>query len=148
MRLARTLCLALISAFSFMQTYCQNLPGQNSTIELKLRSQQETAPGAGRFHRLTRTENWDLKQTAVIVCDVWDSHHCVNAVRRVVEVAPRINRFVGELRERGVTVIHAPSGCMDFYRDHPARHHALKIPKASSIPADIGQWCDQIVRRH
>ncbi len=144
MRPARTLCLALISAFSFIQTHCQNSRGQNSTIELKLRSQQETAPGAGRFHRSTRTENWDLKQTAVIVCDVWDSHHCVNAVRRVVEVAPRIDRFVAALRERGVTVIHAPSGCMDFYHDHPARQHAIKVPKSSSIPSDIGQWCDQI----
>ena len=26
-------------------------------------------------------------ETAVIVCDVWDAHHCLNAVRRVKEMA-------------------------------------------------------------
>src|SRR5207244_9127751 len=25
-------------------------------------------------------EEWQMKQSAVIVCDVWDAHHCLNAV--------------------------------------------------------------------
>src|SRR5688500_19704306 len=29
-------------------------------------------------------ESWDPKKTAIIVCDVWDSHHCLNAVRREI----------------------------------------------------------------
>src|SRR5262245_9815260 len=39
----------------------------------------------GTFQVKELEEKWDPKQTAIIVCDVWDSHHCVNAVRRVME---------------------------------------------------------------
>ena len=27
-------------------------------------------------------ETWEPKKTAIIVCDMWDAHHCLNAVRR------------------------------------------------------------------
>ena len=33
-------------------------------------------------------DSWNPKQTAIIVCDMWDAHHCLNAVRRVEEMAP------------------------------------------------------------
>src|SRR4051794_20071795 len=75
------------------------------------------------------TETWDPKQTAVIVCDVWDAHHCLNAVRRVEEMAPRMNQFIGEARRRGALVIHAPSGCMEPYKSHPGRKRAQDAPK-------------------
>lgn len=117
---------------------------QTEAVGLHLRHQTETGPGSGRFHQTIRTEKWKAEQTAVIVCDVWDSHHCVNAVRRVNELAPRIDRFVAALRERGALVVHAPSGCMDAYSSHPARKRAETMPKAKSIPSDIGRWCDQI----
>ena len=113
-------------------------------IELQLRYQQPTSSGSNRFHQLTRKEQWDPQHTAVIVCDMWDSHHCVNAVRRVSEIAPRMNTFVRELRHRGATVIHAPSGCMDAYADHPSRQRALAIPPAKSFPNEIANWCDRI----
>ena len=30
-----------------------------------------------------RTEQWDPAETALIVCDMWNLHHCLNATRRV-----------------------------------------------------------------
>lgn len=90
-------------------------------LELTLRYQTETGEGTGRYHQLTRKETWQPEKTALIVCDVWDLHHCLNAVRRVEEFAPRLNRVVEEARKRGVTIIHAPSDCMEAYADHPAR---------------------------
>ena len=114
------------------------------TLDLQLRYQQPTSPGANRFHQLTRDEKWEPNQTAVIICDMWDSHHCVNAVRRVAELAPRMNRFVTELRHLGVTVIHAPSGCVDAYKDHPSRLRALSVPQSKSFPPEIANWCDRI----
>ncbi len=113
-------------------------------LELQLRFQRPTSDGANRFHQLTRDEKWDPQSTAVIICDMWDSHHCVNAVRRVAELAPRMNRFVTELRHRGVVVIHAPSGCVDAYKDHPSRLRTLKIPQSKSFPSEIANWCDRI----
>ncbi len=117
---------------------------ENKPLALDLRFQQETSEGTQRFHRITRTEQWAPQATAVIVCDLWDSHHCVNAVRRVAELAPRIDRFVSNLRSQGVTVIHAPSECMDAYEDHPARARAMQIPKSKSLPKEIARWCDRI----
>ncbi len=113
-------------------------------LELQLRYQQSTSPGSHRFHQLTRAEQWEARATAVIVCDMWDSHHCVNAVRRVAELAPRMNLFVRELRDRGATVIHAPSSCMEAYKEHPARVRAQSVPLSKTLPNEIANWCDRI----
>ncbi|MCA9137213.1 MAG: isochorismatase family protein [Planctomycetales bacterium] len=113
-------------------------------LDFELRYQQPTAPESDRYHQLTRNERWDATETAVIVCDMWDSHHCVNAVRRVTELAPRINQFCDALRDQGVTIIHAPSSCMKAYENHPARARAQAIPLAGFLPDQIESWCDQI----
>ena len=86
----------------------------------------------------------NAKKTALIVCDMWDLHHCLNAVRRGEELAPRMDRVLRAARGRGVLVIHAPSGCMDAYKDHPARARARSTPRSRNLPAGIGQWCRQI----
>jgi nicotinamidase-related amidase/type 1 glutamine amidotransferase len=116
----------------------------SGALSLKLRKRVETKPGSGRFHTIVRPAKWDAKKTAIIVCDVWDSHHCLNAVRRVTEMAPRMNQLLSEARNRGVLIIHAPSGCMDTYKDHPARQNALRAPHATNVPKDIGSWCNRI----
>jgi nicotinamidase-related amidase/type 1 glutamine amidotransferase len=89
-------------------------------------------------------ETWQPGQTAIIVCDMWDSHHCLNAVRRAVEMAPRMNEVLKNARDRGVLIVHAPSSCMEAYQDHPARKLAQSAPKAANLPTDIGQWCRHI----
>src|SRR5262249_26300456 len=60
-------------------------------------------------------------QMAIIVCDMWDSHHCLNAVRRVEELVPVMNGVLEKARGQGMLIIHAPSSCMEPYKDHPAR---------------------------
>ncbi|MDA1229181.1 MAG: ThuA domain-containing protein [Planctomycetota bacterium] len=109
-----------------------------------LRFRAETKAESGRFHTLSRQENWDPSKTAVIICDVWDSHHSINAVRRVEEMAPRIDQFVKRARESGATIIHAPSECMESYVDHPARKRAVALPTSDNVPANMQQWCKQI----
>ncbi|HYT91542.1 MAG TPA: ThuA domain-containing protein, partial [Gemmataceae bacterium] len=75
---------------------------------------------------------------------MWDSHHSLNAVRRVVEIAPRMNQVLEKARGLGMLIIHAPSSCMEPYKDHPARRRAEAAPKAANLPKDIGQWCYKI----
>jgi nicotinamidase-related amidase len=113
------------------------------TLSLKLRSRVETKPGSGTFH-VFRPGEWDPKKTAIIVCDMWDLHHCLNATRRVREMAPRMNSLLTVARKRGVLIVHAPSSCMETYKDHPARRRALKTPRAKNLPKDIGKWCHRI----
>src|SRR5439155_13915785 len=87
---------------------------------------------------------WAPKKVAVIVVDMWDTHHCYNAVQRVEEMAPRMNEVLEKCRAMGMTIIHAPSSCMDAYKDHPGRKRAMDAPKAANLPKDIGVWCNMI----
>ena len=115
--------------------------------DLKLRLQKvERGPDGGitKSERVTREEIWPASKTAIIVCDVWDYHHCLNAVRRLNEFGPRLNEVLTEARRRGATIIHAPSDCMETYAAHPARHRALAAPVADNLPSDIRHWCSQI----
>lgn len=113
-------------------------------IELSLRSSQELGDSDGRYHKVIRHEVWEPAETVVIVCDMWDSHHCLNAARRVNEMAPQMNEVLVSLRKAGATIIHAPSSCTEPYENHPARVRAQKIPRAGRLPQDIGKWCYQI----
>ena len=118
--------------------------GAGHALNLTLRSRVE-APGLGGACRVVeKTESWDPRRTAIIVCDMWDLHHCLNATRRVVELAPRMDRVLRAARGRGVAIIHAPSSCMDAYKDHPARKRAQSAPASKNLPAEIGNWCKQI----
>ena len=98
----------------------------------------------GPYYRVQTEETWNETETALIICDVWDSHHCVNAVRRVHEIAPRINAMANSLRERGATIIHAPSDCMKFYEGATARERAKEVKRAANVPKDLDRWCDRI----
>lgn len=89
-------------------------------------------------------ETWQPGESAIIVCDMWDSHHCLNAVRRAVEMAPRMNAVLEAARKQGVTIIHAPSSCMEPYANHPGRKLAMSAPKAANLPEGIHEWCRSI----
>jgi hypothetical protein len=113
------------------------------SLPLSLRKRVETSPG-GAFRVVEDKASWEGKQTAVIVCDMWAKHWCKGATDRGAEMAPRMNRFLDEARRRGALVIHAPSGGVDFYKDHPARKRAQSAPKAANLPEGIASWCSQI----
>jgi nicotinamidase-related amidase len=106
---------------------------------LSLRTRSGAADGTDRPRTILRTD-WNPGKTAVVVCDMWDAHHCVSAARRTAEMAPRVNEVVAGLREQGALIVHAPGGCVDFYRGTPARQRALQAPPATA-PAPIG-WND------
>ena len=106
-------------------------------IELELRDRVKESDG---FIVRVRDQDWDAKNTAVLICDMWDSHHCYNAVKRAEQLAPRINRLVNVMRNKGAVIIHAPSSCMNFYKDTPARKRAINLPDSVSLPEGITNW--------
>lgn len=89
-------------------------------------------------------EAWQASRTALIVCDMWDLHHCKNAVIREREMAPRLNEVLEKARGQGILIIHAPSSCMAAYEGTPARRRAQEAPRAARVPAKIGEWCRQL----
>ncbi|HZL91651.1 MAG TPA: ThuA domain-containing protein [Pirellulaceae bacterium] len=131
--------LCLCVAFPFLASG-QAAAADSITVHKRQRVEHPT----GLYQVKNSEESWSPKETAIIVCDVWDSHHCLNAVRRVMEMAPRMNQVLEKARSQGVLVIHAPSGCMETYQNHPGRKIAQSAPKASNLPADIHEWCRHI----
>ncbi len=111
-----------------------------SDFDLQFRAQ---VPDADQrtWRSVIHSESWNPQESAVIICDVWDAHHCWNAVRRLEEMLPRMNQVVSKLRDKGVTVIHAPSDCMEFYRNSPARLRAAQAPTFADEPLDLDAWC-------
>lgn len=114
------------------------------SLAFSLQKRVEPTDGASDYKIVATQENWDPKKTAIIVCDMWDLHHCKNAVKRESEFAPRMNALLEKARAQGVFIVHAPSSCMKFYEGHPARLRAQTAPKAANLPADISQWCRKL----
>lgn len=96
---------------------------------LRPRTRSVAADGTEETRTIVR-EDWDPARAAVVICDMWDAHHCASAERRVAEMAPRMNQVAAALREQGALIIHAPAGCVDFYDGTPARQRAIAAPHA------------------
>lgn len=91
--------------------------------------------------RRSLAQDWNPACAAVVVCDMWDTTHCVTAARRVDEMAPRMNAVLHGLRARGAIVVHAPHGCMDAYARTPARLRAVRARFAPTPhPIDWHPW--------
>ncbi|WP_435011162.1 ThuA domain-containing protein [Tundrisphaera lichenicola] len=137
---ARTFA-ALALASVFVPAFAAHAFEEGEKLELRLRSRVEAD---GKFRLIETPTTWDSKETAIIVCDMWDLHHCLNAVHRETEMAPVMEKVLQASRAKGVTIIHSPSECMAAYKDHPARKHATSTPRSKSLPADIASWCKVI----
>src|SRR5262245_40867687 len=121
-----------------------NLAASPPPDALKLTPRARTLIKDGTYAVATFEVTRDPAKMAVIVCDMWDSHHSLNAVKRVEEIAPRMNKVLEKARSMGMLIIHAPSSCMEPYKDHPARKRAQDAPKAAKLPVDIAKWCYSI----
>jgi nicotinamidase-related amidase len=111
--------------------------------DFKLRKRTIGEQAGELQHQLADPVTWSPKETAVILCDVWDYHHSINAVRRLEEMLPRMDALLKVARSQGATIVHAPSDCMPAYQSHPARIRTQAIPQAD-LPKGIASWCSRI----
>ncbi|MDR2862849.1 MAG: isochorismatase family protein [Puniceicoccales bacterium] len=116
-------------------------------------SKKEAARLEGDIAKLSATgisvrntiEDWNPAETAIIICDMWNKHWCKHATARVAELAPAMNEVLTAARAKGVTIVHAPSETLAFYKDHPARKTAEKYAKpgvnawAGKLPSEKGK---------
>jgi nicotinamidase-related amidase/type 1 glutamine amidotransferase len=118
--------------------------GAADPITLTARYRVANPADLGGFEVKEKSLTWEPKQTAIVICDMWDKHWCGGATQRVGEMAPRMNAVVAEARAKGVFVIHCPSDCMEFYKDTPQRKRAQTAPEAKNLPKDIVNWCRRV----
>jgi len=81
-------------------------PNAEAVFDLSLRRQQPGGEDRAFWRTVESPAPWKASETAVIVCDVWDLHHCRRAVERLEEFAPRIAKLCDTVRVAGGTVIH------------------------------------------
>ena len=117
-----------------LQTVASQLTA--GSAELQMRLQRRDSHGVASVTQ----EAWAPEKTAIIICDMWNLHPCLNATRRGAELCPTMDRLLSSLRSRGATVIHAPSGCMDKYAGTPARRRAQDTPAVPNPPPGIDEW--------
>ncbi len=117
----------------------------DETLNLNLRSRNPNTTVTA-LARETKA-SWNTKETALIICDMWDDHWCKSAARRVAEMAGVLNEMVRQARARGVFIIHAPSSVTSFYKDTPQRWRAQQarftktpVPLATA-PRWGTAWC-------
>lgn len=111
-----------------------------TTLTLNLRRQILVTDEGGhrRWRTVTDRVEQAATQTALLLCDVWDSHWCRGARERLEPLLPKMNAAVHAARDAGVLIIHAPSDTMEFYDGHPARLRALAVEPVepeSKLPA-------------
>ncbi len=134
--------LLLVSIFTVQWASANepNRPVVPGVFRLHARLRVEQPSGSGEFQLVERTLDWQVSETAIIVCDMWDDHYCRMAAQRVGAMVPRMNQVLTAARSHGAVVIHAPSGTMDFYKDTPFRRRILEAP-AVKPPVPIASWC-------
>ena len=115
---------------------------QDGILRLRRRSQRLGRDAGGRFCWQVTTIPVAIPgdQTAILLCDVWDKHWSRGATERLEAMVPRMNEVVKTVRAKGVRIIHAPSGTMDFYSGTPARIRMADAPYAQ--PPDAAEHSD------
>ncbi len=103
---------------------------------LSLRARRRSARGAVSEQAL----HWEVAQTAIIVCDMWNTHTCGMSAQRVAAMAPRMNNVLIAARSLGVMIVHSPSDTMKFYEGTPQRLRMQRAPMAPS-PTPIVARC-------
>jgi nicotinamidase-related amidase len=108
--------------------------------KLRLQLRERKKADGGEFKAVERTADWEVAETAILVCDMWDDHHCKSAARRVNVMVPKMNEVLCLARDHGVQIIHAPSETMHIYEGTPYRER-MKRAKAVKPPVPIERWC-------
>jgi len=117
-------------SFSAGQAVAQN-------FVLPLRTRVEAFKGSSNWEEVNFQKSFSVRETAIVICDMWDKHWCQGATERVNGLARKMAPLIDQARARGIQIIHAPSDTMNFYKDTPWRKTMLEIPRATP-PASKG----------
>ena len=116
------------------------VPGK---LLLKAQSRIEQEKQTGGFEVVVRDLEWNVAETAIVVCDMWDDHYCKLAAQRVATMVPRMNPVLNDARAAraaGAMIMHSPSGTLDFYKETPHRKRMQLTPLVKP-PMPLEGWC-------
>ncbi|QOV88768.1 isochorismatase family protein [Humisphaera borealis] len=108
---------------------CTTVAAANPSYRLDLRTRAPVGGVGGLIEVVEKPAEWAPSETALVICDMWDTHWCKSASERTALVAPRIDKLAKSMRANGSLIIHAPSDTMKFYAEAPGRRLAIAAPK-------------------
>jgi nicotinamidase-related amidase len=115
-----------------------NVPGK---LRLHLRQRHGDPADPKKSKVFEAAIDWNVAETAIIICDMWDDHYCKSAAQRVGVMAPKMNQVITAARNHGVMIIHAPSGTVNEYASTPYRKR-MQQAKPAKPPVPIESWCN------
>ncbi len=125
-------CFLLIFFFELFTLSLEAQPNENLPIKITMQKRLPSDLEKGSWYIADEIQSWKPSETAIIICDMWDQHWCKGAAARVAEMAPFLNDVVSIARKKGILIVHAPSECMAFYKNHPARKLGQKYKSKKS----------------
>lgn len=126
--------LLLIFFFELFSTSLQaQLQDNASVLKISMQKRLPSDLEKGSWFIANEIQDWKVAETAIIICDMWDQHWCKGAAARVAEMAPFMNDVISIARKNGILIVHAPSECMAFYKNHPARKLGQKYKSKKAI---------------
>src|SRR5947209_1438619 len=78
------------------------------TLRLNLRTRVQPFKGSDAWEEVVVRKELPARETALIICDMWDKHWCPSASKRCDALARRAAPVLAAARAAGVLVIHAP----------------------------------------
>jgi nicotinamidase-related amidase len=107
----------------------------DGSLHLNLRTRVQPFKGVDQWDEVLVRQEFPARETAIIICDMWDKHWCDNATRRCGALARKMASVLDAARARGVLIVHAPSDCMDYYKDAPQRKRIRAVPQVEPPPS-------------
>ncbi|MBD3267941.1 hypothetical protein GF373_14845, partial [bacterium] len=105
------------------------LKRDNQQANLLFRTRVKGFKGLDRWEEVYFDKKWNTRETAVIICDMWDHHWCEGAEKRCEAIAQKMNPVVNACRDAGMLIVHAPSSTLGFYANTEPRERARQAPK-------------------
>jgi nicotinamidase-related amidase len=112
------------------------LAAYGADLELSVRTRVEAFKGSGEWEEITLRQRLPVRETGILICDMWNDHWCKGAARRVDILAGKMAPLIERARAAGIQIIHSPSDVMEFYREAPQRQRILKVA-AIAPPQDL-----------
>ncbi|MGD0128599.1 MAG: isochorismatase [Terriglobia bacterium] len=129
--------IALLCLFPHHTLRASDPASQAGRFRLPLRTQVQPFRGSNAWEAARFEREFSTRETAIVICDLWDNHWCAGATRRVNELAHKMEPVLEVCRAAGILIVHAPSDTMDFYKDYPQRR-AMQLLTPVTPPASLG----------
>jgi len=98
-------------------------------LELNLRTRIQVFKTGDEWQEVQLRKTFAPRESAILICDMWDNHWCKGAALRVNGLADKMDPVLKRARAKGILIIHAPSDVTDFYADSPQRSAMLALQK-------------------